>query len=186
MIEEGNNIIVMIALALVFVYLIMAALFESFKDPMIVMCTGPLAVSWSLFSLKIFPDGSLNAYSYVAILTLIGLITKHGILLVEFFKQRLPKLGSVRMAVEEAALARFRPIIMTTLAMVLGAVPLLVSKGSGYEGPRQVGIVLVGGLTLGTIMTLLVIPCVCVLVTKNVAKDDDEELSPVEQPTIRI
>lgn len=170
LLEEGNNIIIMIALALVFVYLIMAAQFESFKDPLIVMCTVPLAVSWSLISLKLFPDGSLNAYSYVAILSIIGLITKNGILLVEFFNQKFAELKSVQKAMEEAAIARFRPIIMTTLAMVLGAVPLIVSKGSGHEGPRQVGIVLVGGLTFGTIMTLLVIPCICVLVNAKSPK----------------
>lgn len=170
LIEEGSNILVMIVLALIFVYLVMAAQFESFIDPLIVMCTVPLAVSWALVSLYLFPGGSLNAYSYVGILTLIGLITKHGILLVEFFNQRLLDTPSLQKAAVEAALERFRPIIMTTLAMVLGAVPLLFSRGSGYEGPQQVGIVIVGGLTFGTIMTIFVVPCLCVLFKRSRTK----------------
>ena len=162
MLEERNNILIMMALALVFVYLVMAAQFESFLDPFIVMCTVPLATSWALLSLWLFPDGSLNPYSYIGILTLIGLITKHGILLVDFFNKKLELGKSLNKAATEAALERFRPIIMTTLAMVLGALPLILSKGSGYEGPKQVGIVIVGGLTFGTIMTIFVVPCLCV------------------------
>ena len=166
LIEEGNNFFILIGLALVFVYLVMAALFESFIDPFIVLCTVPLAVSWALLSLWAFPDGSLNAYSYIGILTLIGLITKHGILLVLFFNEKAAITTSLQKAAVEAALERFRPIIMTTLAMVLGALPLILRKGSGYEGPRQVGIVIVGGLTFGTIMTIFVVPCLCIIFRK--------------------
>lgn len=160
---ESQNLIFIITLALVFVYLVMSALFESFIDPFIVICTVPLAISWAILSLKLFPDGSLNAYSYIGMLTLIGLITKHGILLVEFFNSQFEKTKSLKSAAISSALERFRPIIMTTLAMVLGAVPLILKKGSGYEGPRQVGIILVGGMTFGTLMTIFVVPCLCII-----------------------
>ena len=163
LVEESGNIVFIIVLAMVFVYLVMAATFESFIDPLIVMCTVPLAISWALISLKIFPGGSLNPYSYIGILTLVGLITKHGILLVDFFNTKLHETKSLKIAAVESALERFRPIVMTTFAMVLGAVPLIIKKGSGYEGPRQVGIVLVGGMTLGTIMTIFVVPCLCII-----------------------
>jgi multidrug efflux pump len=166
LVEESNSILFIIALALIFVYLVMAALFESFVDPFIVMCTVPLAISWAIISLKVFPKGSLNAYSYIGILTLIGLITKHGILLVEVFNTKFKETKSPKTAAIESAMDRFRPIVMTTLAMVLGALPLIIKKGSGYEGPRQVGIVLVGGMTLVTIMTIFIVPCLCIIFKK--------------------
>jgi len=166
LLEDSGTLYFVCGIALIFIYLFMAAQFESFVDPLIVMCTVPLALSGALFSLFMFPNGSLNTWSIIGILTLIGLITKHGILLVDFFKIELNTSRTLTEAALKSASTRFRPIIMTTLAMVLGAVPLIFSKGSGSELTQQVGVVVVGGLTIGTLFTIFVVPCLCVLFKK--------------------
>jgi multidrug efflux pump len=161
--QENRNLAFTFLISFILLYLVMAAVFESFLDPLIVISSVPLALSWAILTLKAFPDGSLNYYSQLGFLTLIGLITKHGILLVDFFNTKFQETKSLKVAAIESALERFRPIVMTTLAMVLGAVPLILKKGSGHEAPKQIGIVLVGGLTFGTIMTIFVVPCLCVI-----------------------
>ena len=161
--EEGNNIYFVILLALIFVYLIMASQFENYIDPLIVMFTVPFALSGAIFSLYIYPEGSINVWSQIGFLTLIGLITKHGIMLVECFNTEFESSGSMIESAVKAGSRRFRPIMMTTAAMVLGTIPLIFSKGSGKEITEQVGVVIVGGLTFGTIVTIFVIPCLCVV-----------------------
>lgn len=154
-------------LAVLFIYLVMAAQFESWRDPLIILFSVPLAIISAVLTLAFIKNGSLNLYSNIGLLTLIGLITKHGILIVDFAnkKQLNEKLG-IREAVIQAALVRLRPVIMTTLAMVLGAVPLALATGAGAETRWQLGWTIVGGMTLGTIFTLFIVPVFYVLMSK--------------------
>jgi multidrug efflux pump len=144
-------------LALAFIYLVLAAQFESFVDPFIIMLTVPLSMTGALAALML-TDNTLNVYSQIGLVTLVGLITKHGILIVEFANQMQAEGKSVRDAVVEAAVLRLRPILMTTGAMVLGALPLALATGAGAEAREQIGWVIVGGLLLGTVLTLFVVP----------------------------
>jgi multidrug efflux pump len=153
-------------LALVFIYLVLAAQFESFIDPFIIMLTVPLSMTGALAALK-FSGGTLNVYSQIGLVTLVGLITKHGILLVEFSNQLRRRGMEMREAVIEAATLRLRPILMTTGAMVLGAVPLALAHGAGAESRQQIGWVIVGGLLLGTFLTLFVIPAAYTLLARG-------------------
>ena len=149
----------MFVLAVVFIFLVLAAQFESFRDPLIIMLTVPLSLAGALAALWL-TGGTLNVYSQIGLVTLIGLITKHGILIVEFANQR-QSLGSDRVAaVIEAAELRLRPILMTTGAMVLGALPLALATGAGAESRQQIGWVIVGGMSVGTLLTLFVVPIV--------------------------
>ncbi|HEY5790292.1 MAG TPA: efflux RND transporter permease subunit [Gammaproteobacteria bacterium] len=146
-------------LALGFIYLVLAAQFESFVDPLIIMFTVPLAMTGALLALNL-TGGTLNIYSKVGMITLIGLITKHGILIVEFANQ-LQRQGREKLeAVIEASVLRLRPILMTTGAMVFGAVPLALATGAGAESRQEIGWVIVGGILVGTLFTLFVIPAV--------------------------
>jgi multidrug efflux pump len=146
-------------LALAFIYLVLAAQFESFRDPLIIMLTVPLSMAGALLALWL-TDGTLNVYSQIGLVTLVGLITKHGILIVEFANQLQEKGMAIKEAVVEAAFLRLRPILMTTGAMVLGALPLAMASGAGAESRQQIGWVIVGGLLLGTFFTLFVVPTV--------------------------
>ncbi|MEX0922344.1 MAG: efflux RND transporter permease subunit [Rhodovibrionaceae bacterium] len=157
--ESSGAIYFTFLLALAFIYMVLAAQFESFLSPFIIMLTVPLSITGGLLALWL--DGStLNIYSQVGLVTLIGLITKHGILIVEFANQSREGGKTVREAVVEAAVLRLRPILMTTGAMVLGAVPLAIATGAGAESRQDIGLVIVGGLLVGTFFTLLVIPVV--------------------------
>jgi multidrug efflux pump len=153
-------------LALVFIYLVLAAQFESFLDPFIIMLTVPLSMTGALLALKL-SGGTLNVYSQIGLVTLVGLITKHGILLVEFSNQLRRRGLEIREAVIEAATLRLRPILMTTGAMVLGALPLALAHGAGAESRQQIGWVIVGGLLLGTFLTLFVIPAAYTLIARR-------------------
>jgi multidrug efflux pump len=155
----SSNLAIMFVLALAFIYLVLSAQFESFRDPMIIMLTVPLSMTGALAALH-YSGGTLNVYSQIGLVTLVGLITKHGILIVEFANQMQAQ-GKTRIeAVIEAAALRLRPILMTTSAMILGAVPLALAQGAGAESRQQIGWVIVGGLALGTLLTLFVIPAV--------------------------
>jgi multidrug efflux pump len=157
--RSSADIYLIFALALAFIYLVLAAQFESFKDPFVIMLTVPLSMTGALLALKL-TGGTLNIYSQVGLVTLIGLITKHGILIVEFANQIRARGRDTAAAVHEAATLRFRPILMTTGAMVLGAVPLALAEGAGAQSRQDIGWVIVGGLLVGTLFTLFVIPCV--------------------------
>jgi multidrug efflux pump len=163
--EAGAALLLIFVLALAFIYLVLAAQFESFISPFIIMLTVPLAMTGALIALNLIPAGTFNVYSRVGLVMLIGLITKHGILIVEFANQLRDKgLGAME-AVIEAAVLRLRPILMTTGAMVLGAAPLALATGAGAEARQAIGWVIVGGLLLGTVFTLFVIPTAYVLLT---------------------
>ena len=155
--EGANTIFVTFLLALCFIYLVLAAQFESFVDPFVIMLTVPLSITGALIALWL-TDNSLNVFSKIGLITLVGLITKHGILIVEFANQLQAQGKNVKQAVIEASVLRLRPILMTTGATVLGALPLAIASGAGAESRQQIGWVIVGGMTLGTLLTLFVVP----------------------------
>ncbi|MDH4558628.1 efflux RND transporter permease subunit [Pseudomonas sp. BN417] len=155
--DASTGVALIFALALVFIYLVLAAQFESFIDPLIILFSVPLSMAGALLALSFF-GGTLNIYSQVGMVTLIGLITKHGILIVEFANQLLRQGMELHEAVLEASVKRLRPILMTTGAMVLGSVPLAIASGAGGESRQQIGMVIVGGLLVGTFFTLFVVP----------------------------
>jgi multidrug efflux pump len=146
-------------LALFFIFLVLSAQFESFIDPFVILLAVPLSMVGALLALKL-TGGTLNVYSQIGLITLVGLITKHGILIVEFSNQLRQQGRSTIDAVVEAATLRLRPIMMTTGAMVLGAVPLAIATGAGAESRQQIGWVIVGGMSLGTLLTIFVVPTV--------------------------
>jgi multidrug efflux pump len=167
--QTSSSIYFTFLLALAFIYLVLAAQFESFKDPFIIMLTVPLSITGALLALW-WSGGTLNIYSQVGLVTLIGLITKHGILIVEFANQLRAQGHPIREAVIESATLRMRPILMTTGAMVLGAVPLALATGAGAESRQDIGWVIVGGLLVGTLFTLFVIPVVYTYLTSRTVK----------------
>ncbi|MCW5663595.1 MAG: efflux RND transporter permease subunit [Piscinibacter sp.] len=153
-------------LALLFIFLVLAAQFESFVDPFVILLSVPLSMVGALLALRL-SGGTLNVYSQIGLITLVGLITKHGILIVEFSNQLRQQGRDVMQAVQEAAALRLRPILMTTAAMVLGALPLALASGAGAESRRQIGWVIVGGMTLGTLLTVFVVPTVYTLFARR-------------------
>ncbi|MGD8583230.1 MAG: efflux RND transporter permease subunit, partial [Gammaproteobacteria bacterium] len=160
--ESGQSMYVIFAMALCFIYLVLAAQFESFIDPFIILLSVPLALAGALATTYI-TGGSMNIYTQIGMITLVGLITKHGILIVEFANQ-LQQQGNIKIdAVIEASVLRLRPILMTTGAMILGAVPLAIATGAGAEGREAIGWVIVGGMGFGTLLTLFVVPVVYLL-----------------------
>jgi multidrug efflux pump len=155
----GQSLALVFLLALGFIYLVLAAQFESFRDPLIILVTVPLSMTGALGTLWL-AGGTLNVFSQIGLVTLVGLITKHGILIVEFANQLQEKGRDRLSAVIEAAGLRLRPILMTTGAMVLGALPLAIASGAGAESRQQIGWVIVGGMSFGTLLTLFVVPTV--------------------------
>ena len=163
--SQGALAIVFV-LALFFIFLVLAAQFESFVDPFVILLSVPLSMIGALLALK-WSGGSLNVYSQIGLITLVGLITKHGILIVEFANQlREQGLETVE-AVIKAASQRLRPILMTTGAMVLGALPLAIASGAGAESRQQIGWVIVGGMSLGTALTVFVVPTMYMLFARK-------------------
>ena len=163
--SQGALAIVFV-LALVFIFLVLAAQFESFVDPLVIMLSVPLSMVGALLALK-WSGGSLNVYSQIGLITLVGLITKHGILIVEFTNQLREQGMETIDALVKASAQRLRPILMTTGAMVLGAVPLALAHGAGAETRRQIGWVIVGGMSLGTLLTVFVVPTVYSLLARK-------------------
>jgi multidrug efflux pump len=168
--EGASTLLVTFALALAFIYLVLAAQFESFADPFVIMLTVPLSITGALLALYL-TGNSLNVFSKIGLITLVGLITKHGILIVEFANQLQEQGKAIKDAVVESALLRLRPILMTTGATVLGAAPLAFATGAGAESRQQIGWVIVGGMMLGTLLTLLVVPAFYTLVAKDHRRD---------------
>jgi multidrug efflux pump len=155
--DSAGSFALVLVLAAVFIYLVLAAQFESFRDPFIIMLSVPLSMTGAFAALHL-SGGTWNTFSQIGVVTLLGLITKHGILIVEFANQLQEKGMSIHDAVVEAAVLRLRPILMTTGAMVLGALPLALAVGAGAESRKQIGWVIVGGMMVGTLFTLFVIP----------------------------
>jgi multidrug efflux pump len=155
--QSTGSLTSVFVLALVFIFLVLAAQFESFVDPFVILLSVPLSMVGALLALK-FTGSTLNVYSQIGLITLVGLITKHGILIVEFANQLRASGMTAVAAVHRSATLRLRPILMTTGAMVLGAIPLALATGAGSESRRQIGWVIVGGMSLGTLLTIFVVP----------------------------
>ncbi|MGX1198807.1 efflux RND transporter permease subunit [Parvibaculum sp. MBR-TMA-1.3b-4.2] len=167
--KSSGTLAVTFVLALMFIYLVLAAQFESFIEPTIILVSVPLSLAGALLLMFVAnivtgTNLTLNIYSQVGLITLIGLITKHGILIVEFSNQLREQGRNVRDAVVEAAGLRLRPILMTTGAMVLGSMPLALASGAGAESRQAIGVVIVGGMSFGTLLTLFVVPTVYLIV----------------------
>ncbi|MEJ7930969.1 efflux RND transporter permease subunit [Ramlibacter sp. AN1015] len=178
--SQGALAIVFV-LALVFIFLVLAAQFESFVDPLVIMLSVPLSMVGALLALK-WSGGSLNVYSQIGLITLVGLITKHGILIVEFANQLREDGMEMVDALVRASAQRLRPILMTTGAMVLGAVPLALADGAGAESRQQIGWVIVGGMSLGTLLTLFVVPTMYTLLARRAVPGANKAAVRVEPP----
>jgi multidrug efflux pump len=162
--ESSNSIYFAFMLALVLVYLILAAQFESFRDPLVIMFSVPMALVGTLLSLWFF-DQTINIFSEIGIIMLIGLITKNGILIVEFANQRRDMGYSIYKAVLDASASRLRPILMTSLATIFGILPIALALGAGAESRVSMGIAVVGGMFFGTILTLFIVPVMYTFLT---------------------
>ena len=180
--SSGGEIYFTFVLALLFIYLVLAAQFESFVNPFVIMLSVPLSMTGALLTLWL-TGGTLNIYSQVGLVTLVGLITKHGILIVEFSNQLRAKGEAMIPAVIDAATLRLRPILMTTGAMVLGALPLALASGAGAESRTQIGWVIVGGMAFGTFLTLFVVPTAYTLLAgKHPAEHAASTAQPLPHP----
>jgi multidrug efflux pump len=179
-IKEGNALVMTFAFALVVIFLVLAAQFGSFRDPFIILIALPTSMFGALLPLNILGvvgAASMNIYSQIGLVTLIGLISKHGILMVEFANRLQEEEGmNRRAAIEHAAAVRLRPILMTTAAMVVGMIPLIIAEGAGARSRFAIGIVIASGMTIGTIFTLFVTPAMYTLIARdhNRRKDEDE------------
>ncbi len=173
-VESSSSLLFAFILALIFIYLVLAAQFESFRDPLIIMFTVPLALIGALVMLKVYGQ-TMNIFSEIGIIMLIGLVTKNGILIVEFANQRKAEGLSLYEAITDAAVSRFRPILMTSFSTVLGTLPMALATGAGAESRIAMGIAVVGGLIFATLMTLFVIPAIYSYLSAskiNVVHDD--------------
>jgi len=175
-VKEGNALATTFGFALILIYLVLAAQFESFRDPFVVLIGLPATLFGALFVLFILGEvngamqnnppinlgsGTINIYTQIGLVTLIGLIAKHGILMVEFANKLQENRGlDKHTAIKEAAAVRLRPILMTTAAMVMGMVPLLIANGAGAKSRFDIGIVIAAGMTIGTMFTLFITPAI--------------------------
>ena len=166
-VQEGNQLAITFGFALIIIFLVLAAQFESLRDPLVIMISVPMAISGALIPL-FFGAATMNIYTQVGLLTLVGLISKHGILMVEFANElQLKESLDRRSAIEMAARVRLRPILMTTAAMVTGLLPLLTASGAGAASRFSIGLVVVAGMTIGTLFTLFVLPAVYVWIATD-------------------
>jgi len=173
--DAESSLVFIFVLALGFIFLVLAAQFESFVDPLIILLTVPLSMTGALLALHL-TGGTLNIYSQIGLVTLIGLISKHGILIVQFANRLQDEGRALREAVIEAAALRLRPILMTTGAMVAGAIPLAIAAGAGAESRHAIGWVIVGGMTFGTLLTLFVVPTAYTLLARDRASSPEARL----------
>nr|WP_315494818.1 efflux RND transporter permease subunit [uncultured Rhodoferax sp.] len=164
--KSSDSLTLVFLLALVFIFLVLAAQFESFVDPLVIMLSVPLSMAGALVALK-WSGGTLNVFSQIGLITLVGLITKHGILMVEFANQLRDQGMQTLQAIQQSAAQRIRPILMTTGAMVLGAIPLALASGAGAESRQQIGWVIVGGMSVGTLLTVFVVPTMYTLLARK-------------------
>jgi multidrug efflux pump len=170
---------VTLGFAIIIVFLALAAQFESFRDPIVILVSVPLALLGAVMFMTM-GFASLNIYTQVGLVTLLGLISKHGILIVEFANGLQQQGKSKREAIEEACGIRLRPILMTTAAMVLGVIPLIIASGAGAVSRFNMGLVIASGLAIGTLFTLFVVPAVYMFVAEDHSKHVD--LGEVAEP----
>lgn len=173
--QSGASMVLIFMMALIFIYLVLAAQFESWIDPFIILFSVPLAGFGALGALYL-AGGTINIYSQIGLVTLVGLITKHGILIVEFSNQIMAEGETKLEAVIKSATLRLRPILMTTGAMVLGAVPLALATGAGAESRQAIGWVIVGGMSVGTLLTLVVVPIIYLFIGGRHSEVNEELL----------
>jgi hydrophobe/amphiphile efflux-1 (HAE1) family protein len=178
-VQEGNTLLITFVFALIVIFLVLAAQFESFRDPFIILIALPTSMFGALLPLNLLGVvgfASMNIYSQIGLVTLIGLISKHGILMVEFANRLQVQEGlGRREAIEHAASVRLRPILMTTAAMVVGMIPLILAEGAGAQSRFAIGIVIAGGMSVGTIFTLFVTPAVYTLIARDHNKGERPE-----------
>jgi multidrug efflux pump len=171
-VQEGNQLVVTFAFAIIVIFLVLAAQFESLRDPLVILISVPMSICGALIPLFLVSGmingTTINIYTQVGLVTLIGLISKHGILMVTFANdmQRTENVDR-RTAIEHAAAVRLRPILMTTAAMVVGLIPLLLASGAGAASRFSIGLVIVSGMSIGTIFTLFVVPAVYTVLAKD-------------------
>ncbi len=180
-VQESSALVVTFFFALVIIFLALAALFESFRDPLIVMVSVPMSICGAMIFISLgVGDASLNIYTEVGLVTLIGLISKHGILIVQFANDLQREGRGKREAVEMAAAIRLRPILMTTAAMVLGVLPLVTASGAGAVGRYNMGLVIMTGISIGTLFTLFVVPAMYLFLAadhgKKAARPEEADL----------
>jgi multidrug efflux pump len=176
--ESSSSLMFAFALAIVLIFLVLAAQFESFKDPFIVMMTVPLALTGALLFMWYF-NVTMNIFSQIGLIMLIGLVTKNGILIVEFANQRKQSGMSKMDAIKYAAASRFRPILMTSLATVLGIMPLALGLGEGAQSRVSMGIAVVGGMVFSTFLTLFVVPAIYTYISSETKKIENEDQVPL-------
>lgn len=170
-------------LALILIFLVLAAQFESFKDPFIVMMTVPLALTGALVFMWYF-DVTMNIFSQIGLIMLIGLVSKNGILLVEFANQRKSAGLNKVDAIKSAAASRFRPILMTSLATIFGLLPLALGLGEGAQSRVAMGITVVGGMLFSTFLTLFVVPAIYTYISSEPKNNEDETQAAAARPAV--
>ena len=166
-VQEGNQLAITFVFALIVIFLVLAAQFESLRDPLVILVSVPMSIFGAMLPL-FFGLATMNIYTQVGLVTLIGLISKHGILMVEFANE-LQIARAARPAARDRAAARvrLRPILMTTAAMVVGLIPLLIASGAGAASRFSIGVVVVAGMSIGTLFTLFVLPAVYTVLAKD-------------------
>jgi multidrug efflux pump len=169
--ESSSSLMFAFVLALVLIYLILAAQFESFKDPLIIMLTVPLAVGGALIFMQ-FTGQTMNIYSQIGIIMLIGLVAKNGILIVEFANQKQENGIDKGIAIREASIQRLRPILMTSVSTILGLLPLAFASGEGANGRIAMGVSVVGGMLISTLLTMFIVPAVYTYISSNRIKKE--------------
>jgi multidrug efflux pump len=181
-VQESSGFIVTMTFALIIIFLALAALFESFRDPLIILVSVPMSIAGALIFISVGIGGAtLNIYTYVGLVTLMGLISKHGILIVEFANTLQAQGHSKREAIELATGIRLRPILMTTAAMVLGVIPLITATGAGAVSRFNMGLVIASGLAIGTLFTLFVVPAVYLLIATDHSGAQEKDVGATEQ-----
>jgi len=174
-VQESGGFVTTLVFAVVIVFLALAAQFESFRDPVVILVSVPMALFGALVFINLGVT-TLNIYTQVGLVTLMGLISKHGILMVEFANHLQAQGQDKFEAIVGAAGVRLRPILMTTAAMVMGVVPLVVASGAGAAGRRAMGVVIASGLSIGTLFTLFVVPAVYLMLAARHQTDKPAEI----------
>jgi multidrug efflux pump len=172
--ESSSSLLFAFGLAIILIILVLSAQFESFKDPFVIMFTVPLAIAGALVFMY-FADVTMNIYSQIGIIMLIGLVTKNGILIVEFANQRQQAGLSKLRAIQEASVQRLRPILMTSFSTVLGLLPLALASAEGANGRIAMGVSVIGGLTISTFLTLFIVPAMYMLISTDRGKKNKIE-----------